>query len=1081
MDAAAPGGDRRRGGAADGGSVSQVVTASGYSQVNVAGGDQIVTHQTVLPASASRPMREVDAPAGLVNLPYRTQTFVGRADELSRLEEALKPGGKIVVQAVHGLGGIGKSALAAKWAASHAEEHSLTWWITADGRASVEQGLVSLAVALQPELAGLHPRGLIERAVQWLECHVGWLLVLDNVQHPDDIGWLVSRLEAGRILVTTRIRPASGWDAVRLSPIRLDVLSDGEALELLARIAQDPEVAAPGIKLDGGAELCAHLGNLPLAIEQTAAYIRNLSMSPHRYLELLQSAPAVMYEQAAEGSDSARTIARIWRVTLDRLADTPLAGQLLRILAWFGHSDFPRAIVQELPDPARIEHAIGRLAAYNMITLTQNGSAIAVHRLVQAVARTADPADPHRQPDDIKRDRNVATHMLSAAFPKDIDDPATWPTCRVVLPHAVALAQNAPPDTDTGDTVHLLNQLGRFLRDQGAPGRAIPYHQRAYDTAVRDLGEDHPVALSVLGHLAAAHKAAGNVQLAITLLKKIVAGFQQHDDYQLASLRWQSDLASAYLAAGDIRRAIDLHSRVLDDRREILGEDDEVVRQSLHHLALACRHAGEISRAIPLLQQALDDERCKSGTDHPDTLACQLNLAQAYLEAGDLDQAIPLFQQTAEDCQRVMGADYPVTLVARLELASATHKAGYLDQSIAMHENILADARRVLGPDHPYILGAQNNLAFAYKATKKYDRAIPLYRETLASSLRIHGKDHPTTLGCRANLATAYEFSDDLARAIPLFKKALAECRRVLGDDHPLTLDCENNLAHAYQTAGQLTQALPIFEEHLARSRRVLGDNHPDTLSAWNNLAFIYELTGKLTEAIALHEQTLARRRQLLSTDHPDITQSTVNLAGAYESAGQYDRAIVLRKQVLAWRSRTLGEHHPETLGSKTNLAYAHLSAGDLKQAISLLKQNLAELTRVLGEDHDLTRQARVWLVISYVAADKLGGAIPLLEQSLVKHIKADSSSASLLEKVRLAQTRYAAGDYTQARTSIAEILSELADTDSSRPRNSEMRAIAVELHSSQEPLFTAHQKLTGSKRNSDIQADHAPITGTSW
>ena len=32
--------------------------------------------------------------------------------------------------------------------------------------------------------------------------------------------------------------------------------------------------------------------------------------------------------------DSARTIARIWHLTLNRLTDTPLAGQLLRVLAY---------------------------------------------------------------------------------------------------------------------------------------------------------------------------------------------------------------------------------------------------------------------------------------------------------------------------------------------------------------------------------------------------------------------------------------------------------------------------------------------------------------------------------------------------------------------------------------------------------------------------------------------------------------------------------------------------------------------------------------------------------------------------
>jgi hypothetical protein len=64
--------------------------------------------------------------------------------------------------------------------------------------------------------------------------------------------------------------------------------------------------------------------------------------------------------------DSARTIARIWHLTLNRLADTPLAGQLLRILAWYAPDTIPTALLNGLADPPALTHAIGRLASVQM-------------------------------------------------------------------------------------------------------------------------------------------------------------------------------------------------------------------------------------------------------------------------------------------------------------------------------------------------------------------------------------------------------------------------------------------------------------------------------------------------------------------------------------------------------------------------------------------------------------------------------------------------------------------------------------------------------------------------------------------
>jgi hypothetical protein len=115
-------------------------------------------HATVLPPEALIPPASIDAPPSLVNLPHHMGVFVGRARELARLDEALARPAGVVVQAVHGLGGIGKSALVAHWAATHASDYSPVWWITADSAVAIDAGLVALALGLQPSLVSCHSR-----------------------------------------------------------------------------------------------------------------------------------------------------------------------------------------------------------------------------------------------------------------------------------------------------------------------------------------------------------------------------------------------------------------------------------------------------------------------------------------------------------------------------------------------------------------------------------------------------------------------------------------------------------------------------------------------------------------------------------------------------------------------------------------------------------------------------------------------------------------------------------------------------------------------------------------------------------
>jgi len=474
---------------------------------------------TMLPGEAFVPVTDLDAPAGLTNLPARPGLFVGRARELACLDAALAGPGGVVVQAVHGLGGVGKSTLAAYWAVGHAASHTVTWWITADSPSSIDAGLARLARALQPALAGALPtEALRERAVQWLAAHQGWLIVLDNVTSPGDVAPLLAQAAAGRFLITSR--RATGWHNLA-DPVRLDVLTPAQALDLLTQIIGGAASGDP----DSAAKLCAELGFLPLAIEQVGAYLAEASITPQDYLDLLEHYPAEMYQATAEGGDAARTIARIWHVTLDRLADEPLTGQVLRILAWYASDDIPRALLNGLGAPPALTGAIGRLAAYSMITASPD--VLAVHRLVQAVARTPEPGDPHRDPQAIETACEQASRQLAAAIPDDWQNPAQWPAWRTLLPHIDALASHTHPEGDTRTTIQLIAWTGTFLHGQGQLELAVKYFQRTLSAREQTLGADHPDTLSSRNNLAIAYYAAGDLGRAIPLLEEVLADRQR--------------------------------------------------------------------------------------------------------------------------------------------------------------------------------------------------------------------------------------------------------------------------------------------------------------------------------------------------------------------------------------------------------------------------------------------------------------------------------------------------------------------------------------------------------------------------
>jgi tetratricopeptide (TPR) repeat protein len=755
-------------------------------------------HATVLPPEALVAPAQVRAPAGVVNLPDRPQLFVGRGDALHALDSASVRTGPMVVQAVHGLGGIGKSTLAARWADRHADAYYPIWWITADTVAALDAGLVALAAAVQPALAGLLASEVLrERAVQWLASHDGWLLILDNVTDPDHIADLIGRLPRGRIVITSR--RATGWPD-QVSTMRLAVLDQDEAVDLLTGTLARAQIRA--IR-DDLVAVCTELGCLPLAVQQAGAYLAQTGITARDYLDLLARYPAVMYGEGDEGRVGLRTIARLWRVTLDRLAGDPLAGQVLRVLAFFAPEAIPRSLLHPMGEAPAVTRAIGRLAAYSMLIVDPAAGTVTVHRLVQAVARTPDEHDPHRLPADIDAARATAATTLTKVLPQDHADPANWPEYRALLPHLDALITCTHPSADSSGTAYLLTKAGLFLQVQGNLARATAYLHRAHTSYHRLLGDHHPDTLTSMSYL-----------------------------------------ASAYQSAGDLAGAIPLFEQALTAQRQVLGNDHPDTLTSVNNLARAYNSAGDLSRATPLYEQALTDRRRVLGNDHPQTLISVNNLAYAYRSAGDQSRAILLYEQVLTDRRRVLGHDHPNTLTSMNNLAYAYQAAGDLNRAVPLFEQALTDRRRVLGNDHPQTLTSVSNLARAYEATGDHGRAIPLQEQALTARHRVLGDDHPDTLNSMNNLARAYQAAGDLNRAVPLFEQALTDRRRVLGNDHPQTLNSVSNLARAYQAVGDLNRATPLYEQALTDCRRVLGDAHPTTKTVQDDLGKLLRTLG---------------------------------------------------------------------------------------------------------------------------------------------------------------------------------------------------------------------------------------------
>jgi tetratricopeptide (TPR) repeat protein/transcriptional regulator with XRE-family HTH domain len=626
-------------------------------------------------------------------LPAAVADFVGRAAELKILDGLLEQvsgsgdwaGRAVIISAIGGTAGVGKTALAVHWAQQVADRFpdgqlyaNLRGFDPEGTPAAPGEVIRAFLNALQVPAERIPP-GLAAQAGLYRSLLAGrqMLIVLDNARDAAQTRPLLPGAPGSLVVVTSRSQLAglAATEGARL--ITLNMLTGDEAAELLSgRLGLD-RISA---ELEAAGELADLCDGLPLALSITAA---RAAARPRFPLAALAAGLRDEHSRldALDAGEETASVRAAFSWSFQSLADS--AAELFRLLGLHPGPDIsvPAAASLAGLDVAHARRTLGQLAGACLISEHVPGR-YAFHDLLRAYAAEQAHA-PGSGTAPRAAIRRILDHCLQTGVAADRQlnpqrDPITLgPPEPGTTPEGVADYRQAMAWFEAEHRVllaavtlaarHGLDAyawqlpwaLGSFLDWRGHWHDWVAVQRTAVAAAQR-LGDNAAQAQSLRG-LGHAYGLLGSYQKAYDQFKQALDLYSRLGD-RIGQARMYHELAWSYGIRGRYQEALEHSQQTLRLSRASGHRAGEAI--ALNGVGWDSAHLGNYQHAITSCYQALDLYR-DLGDRHGQAVVWD-SLGYAHFHSGAHAKAVICYQQAVSLFREVGSRYYEAQALASL-------------------------------------------------------------------------------------------------------------------------------------------------------------------------------------------------------------------------------------------------------------------------------------------------------------------------------------------------------------------------------------------------------------------------------
>lgn len=802
-------------------------------------------------------------------VPPRNPNFTGRQDLLLALRSQLSLAGITALMpiAMYGLGGVGKTQIALEYVHRFASDYHLICWVSGETPTQLRNDLTAIAPDLNIPAGGDQDMTLraVCDALNRGEPYARWLLVVDNAGDPDVLMRYLPQAR-GHILITSRNQQ---WGEYA-KPYQVGELTREESISLI-------RLRGNNISEADADRLADRLGDLPIAVEQAAAWQAEAGLSVQHYLSLLNKQMSTMLAaNPPEGYQP--SIVAAWTLAFEDLQrHSPEGAALVQLCSFLGPNPIPYALLWEfrraadlppelqsmLRDEFSFYRAVREAGRRALVKVDPSQEALTEHRLVQAVLRERLNAEQQAKM------TKLVWRMLITANPGRPDNQSNWDMMAIINSH---MGPTGLIDYDDGAARGVIIDQIRFLYNRGDQSSSRELAEEVVGRWRESPGAYDEQTLIACRLLGIVRRELGLIKEALEInedtLNKTRAVFDEEHEHTLVMA---NSYACDLRVNGDYAAALELDETLYAQHKAVFGENGEPTFRSAHNLAIDMRLNSRLRDAYALDLENLRRRREVLGDQRWETWSSAGALARDLRNLGEYAESARMLEEAVPRCSELLGPDHPEVVRMRMDYAATLRRLGRFDEAIQVAEACVELNLRRLGERHSYTLSVMTTLAEVLRLIGDNERALEIAGRVMAAAPATYGERHSLTSTCEHNYAIALRAVNENAHAYELDREANKGFRELLGERRYRTMSSDMSLARDLELVGDIAAAEDLLRRVREMSTQLRGERHSRTLFCAANLARLLRARGKEEEADEIIAQIIPMLIEILGDGHPEL------------------------------------------------------------------------------------------------------------------------------------------------------------------------------------------------------------------